>query len=70
MTLPADCHVHSEWSWDTGGPTSAAQGTMERTCARAEKIGLPAVVFTEHLDFEDRWRAEPRDVVDHLRPLI
>jgi histidinol-phosphatase (PHP family) len=36
--------VHSEWSWD------AAVGDMERTCARAVAIGLPALAFTEHLD--------------------
>lgn len=42
--LPADSHVHSEWSWD------AAFGDMARTCARAVEIGLPAVAFTEHLD--------------------
>ncbi|HEY1178859.1 MAG TPA: PHP domain-containing protein [Phytomonospora sp.] len=45
MILPADSHVHSEFSWD------AADGSMERTCARAVEIGLPAVAFTEHLDF-------------------
>ncbi|WP_155368389.1 PHP domain-containing protein [Catellatospora vulcania] len=44
MTLPADGHVHSEWSWD------AARGSMERTCARAVDLGLPAIAFTEHLD--------------------
>jgi histidinol-phosphatase (PHP family) len=44
MTLPADSHVHSEWSWD------APDGSMERTCARAVELGLPAVAFTEHLD--------------------
>jgi hypothetical protein len=43
MALPADGHVHSEWSWDTGDPRSAAAGTMERTCARAMRIGLPAL---------------------------
>jgi histidinol-phosphatase (PHP family) len=42
--LPADNHVHTEWSWD------AALGSMERSCARAIEIGLPAVAFTEHLD--------------------
>ncbi|GLY02686.1 PHP domain-containing protein [Actinoplanes sp. NBRC 101535] len=36
--------MHSEWSWDT---TAAS---MERTCARALHIGLPAVAFTEHFD--------------------
>jgi len=45
MGLPADGHVHSEWSWD------ANQGAMEATCARAMEIGLPAVSFTEHVDF-------------------
>ncbi|MFI6076215.1 PHP domain-containing protein [Actinoplanes sp. NPDC051343] len=42
--LPSDSHVHSEWSWDT------PVGDMERTCARAVSLGLPAVAFTEHLD--------------------
>ncbi len=44
--LTADAHVHSEWSWDTGAPA----GLMDQTCSRAVAIGLPAVVFTEHLD--------------------
>ena len=44
--LPPDNHVHSEWSWDTG-----AAASMELTCRRAVEIGLPAVAFTEHLDF-------------------
>ncbi|MBN9100280.1 MAG: PHP domain-containing protein [Pseudonocardia sp.] len=42
--LPADSHVHSEWSWD------AVAGDMAATCARAVAIGLPAVAFTEHVD--------------------
>ncbi len=44
MTVPADSHVHSEWSWD------AANGSMERSCAHAVDLGLPAIAFTEHLD--------------------
>jgi histidinol-phosphatase (PHP family) len=44
LTLPADSHVHTEWSWD------ARDGSMERTCARAVELGLPAVAFTEHAD--------------------
>ncbi|AEV85269.1 histidinol phosphatase [Actinoplanes sp. SE50] len=44
MTLPADSHVHSEWSWDT------RVGSMEGTCERAVAIGLPALAFTEHVD--------------------
>ena len=59
--LPADSHVHSEWSWDTGGPESDAKGTMVRTCERAIRIGLPTVIFTEHFDFDTSWRAEQQD---------
>jgi hypothetical protein len=55
--LTADSHVHSEWSWDTGGPDSDARGTMVDTCERAVRIGLPALFFTEHLDLDDTWRA-------------
>ena len=70
VELPADSHVHSEWSWDTGGPRSDAAGTMVRTCRRAVEIGLPAVVFTEHFDFEDRWRARPDDFDRAERSLL
>ena len=68
--LPADSHVHSEFSWDTGGPASAARGTMEATCARAVRIGLPALFFTEHLDLEDAWFSDPQDFGDHERHLL
>ena len=44
MTLPADSHVHSEFSWD------APRGDMERTCERAVEAGLTVIAFTEHLD--------------------
>jgi histidinol-phosphatase (PHP family) len=60
--LPADSHVHSEWSWDTGGPRSDAVGRMRATCERAVRIGLPALFFTEHLDVPGSWRAGPEDV--------
>jgi histidinol-phosphatase (PHP family) len=43
--LPADGHVHSQWSYD------APDGSMEQTCARAAAMGLPAVAFTEHADY-------------------
>lgn len=43
--LPADGHVHSEWSYD------APCGSMYRTCARAAAVGLPAIAFTEHADY-------------------
>jgi histidinol-phosphatase (PHP family) len=46
--LPADNHVHSEWSYDTFGRTS-----MVAECQRAAELGLPAIAFTEHLDFAD-----------------
>jgi histidinol-phosphatase (PHP family) len=58
MTLPADGHVHSEWSWD------AARGSMERTCARAVALGLPSVAFTEHVD-HTVWTAASAIPPDH-----
>lgn len=45
-TLPPDNHVHTHWSWDT-----ADSSTMRRACERAVQLGLPAIAFTEHLDF-------------------
>jgi len=46
MDLPADGHVHSQFSWD-----ARLVGDMEVTCAQAVDRGLPAVIFTEHVDF-------------------
>jgi histidinol-phosphatase (PHP family) len=45
VPLPADDHVHSEWSYDTG-----VDASMFETCREAVRLGLPAVAFTEHLD--------------------
>lgn len=64
MSLPADSHVHSEWSWDTGGPRSHAAGRMRATCARAVRIGLPAMLeffgFGPGSTPEDLWvKARP-----------
>jgi histidinol-phosphatase (PHP family) len=75
--LPADNHVHSEWSYDTSPDAS-----MVRTCEQAIAIGLPAVAFTEHLEFttagegdaitgiaaDARWwsRIKPLDVPGYL----
>lgn len=70
MTLPADSHVHSEWSWDTGGPASAAAGRMRATCAQAVRIGLEAIYFTEHLDVPGTWHAEPEDLMPHQQHLL
>jgi histidinol-phosphatase (PHP family) len=44
VNLPPDTHVHSEWSWD------APNGSMEKSCAQAVTVGLPAIAFTEHVD--------------------
>jgi len=38
--------VHSEWSWD-----ASMGASMADSCRRALEIGLPAVAFTEHVDF-------------------
>ncbi|BDZ49414.1 hypothetical protein GCM10025867_16550 [Frondihabitans sucicola] len=70
MTLPADTHVHSEWSWDTGGPRSDAAGRMRETCRVASRIGLATLVFTEHLDLDPEWRADPGDLLPHQRHLL
>jgi histidinol-phosphatase (PHP family) len=56
--LPADGHVHSEWSWD------APEGSMARTCARAVELGFPAVAFTEHAD-HTAWRVLANDLDQH-----
>jgi histidinol-phosphatase (PHP family) len=68
-TLPADAHVHSEWSWDWASHP-ASPGSMVRTCERAVLIGLPAVVFTEHLDFEDAWRVDDGDIGEHAQKYV
>jgi len=44
--MPGDNHVHSEWSYDTGPAAS-----MRSACQRALELGLPALAFTEHVDF-------------------
>jgi histidinol-phosphatase (PHP family) len=48
VMLPADNHVHSQFSWDTG-----VHASMVDTCRRAVEVGLPAVAFTEHVDFTE-----------------
>lgn len=62
--FPPDSHVHSEWSWD------ALDGSMERTCARAMDIGLPAVAFTEHADYTT-WTVPAGSALEqHYGPLV
>ena len=60
--LPADDHVHSEFSWDTGPHAS-----MRDACARAVELGVPAVAFTEHVDFT-RWSPGDVPLVPDHRP--
>lgn len=64
-SLPADGHVHSQFSWDAPG------GAMEETCERAVALGLPAVAFTEHVDYFE-WTVQPEDLEDypHLKPFV
>src|ERR1700759_4818320 len=49
VVVPADNHVHSEWSYDT-----TDQASMTGACERALDVGVTAIAFTEHLDFT-RW---------------
>lgn len=71
---PSDNHVHTQFSWDTGPDAS-----MEGACRRAVEIGLPAISFTEHVDFTvwgdgddqqgeivNRPRVKPVDVEGYL----
>lgn len=66
--LPGDTHAHSEWSWDAGA------GSMVGSCARAVRLGLPSIAFTEHAEFTRPVIAPPyRALIDeehrrHLRP--
>jgi histidinol-phosphatase (PHP family) len=57
---PPDNHVHTLFSWDT-----AESSTMLRACERAVAQGLPAIAFTEHLDFTV-WLDEDRATADGL----
>jgi histidinol-phosphatase (PHP family) len=70
--LPADAHVHTEFSWDAG------TGHMRRSCARAVALGLPAIAFTDHADFAPwpwsgavptGWRATVTDGLMTVPPL-
>jgi histidinol-phosphatase (PHP family) len=72
-----DNHVHTVWSYDT-----SAVASMAVCCEQAIDIGLPAIAFTEHLEFTDgghgdaigqiatdgRWwnRIKPLDVTGYL----
>lgn len=43
---------------------------MARTCARAVLIGLPVVIFTEHLDFADNWLVADGDIGTHAQKYV
>jgi histidinol-phosphatase (PHP family) len=62
MRLPADSHVHTEWSYD------ARRGSMEDSCARAVQLGLPAIAFTEHVD-HTVWTV-PLESIDPTDPVV
>ncbi|MGH2931205.1 MAG: PHP domain-containing protein, partial [Solirubrobacteraceae bacterium] len=69
--------MHTEWSYDT-----SASASMVRSCEQAIAVGLPAIAFTEHLEFtvggagdaihdvatDHRWwsRIKPLDVAGYL----
>ena len=57
---PPDNHVHTGWSWDTPTPRP-----MRKACERAVALGLPAIAFTEHLDFTV-WRPTTAATTDGL----
>jgi histidinol-phosphatase (PHP family) len=60
--LPPDNHVHTEWSWD-----APAEASMVRSCEQALAAGLPAVAFTDHLDFTTGTEAD-RITAEHIDP--
>ena len=60
--LPPDNHVHTQWSWDTPGDAS-----MVRSCEQALAVGVPAVAFTDHLDFTD-WTDGDQIGTENLDP--
>jgi histidinol-phosphatase (PHP family) len=60
--LPPDNHVHTEWSWD-----APAEASMVRSCEQALAAGVPAVAFTDHLDFTTGAEAD-RITAEHIDP--
>jgi histidinol-phosphatase (PHP family) len=60
--LPPDNHVHTEWSWD-----APAEASMRRSCEQALAAGVPAVAFTDHLDFTTGTEGD-RIAAEHIDP--
>jgi len=60
--LPPDNHVHTQWSWD-----APAEASMARACEQALTAGVPAVAFTDHLDFTIATDGD-RIAAEHIDP--
>jgi histidinol-phosphatase (PHP family) len=60
--LPPDNHVHTQWSWD-----APAEASMVRSCEQALALGVPAVAFTDHLDFTTGTDGD-RVTAEHIEP--
>src|SRR6516225_8780421 len=60
--LPPDNHVHTQWSWD-----APAGASMARSCEQALAAGVPALAFTDHLDFT-AWTDGDRIAEEHIDP--
>ena len=52
------------------GPDPESPRLNGPTCERAVQIGVPALVFTEHLDLEDAWRVEHGDIGEHAEKYV
>jgi histidinol-phosphatase (PHP family) len=61
VQLPADNHVHSQYSWD------ALAGAMEESCEQAVALGLPSIAFTEHADFSPTPVTDPDSLPGYWR---
>jgi histidinol-phosphatase (PHP family) len=57
-----DNHCHTQWSWDT-----MSDASMSRSCEQAISLGVPAVAFTDHLDFIDPV-AQDKVLIEGLDP--
>jgi histidinol-phosphatase (PHP family) len=62
VCLPSDNHVHTQWSWD-----APAEASMALSCEKALAAGIPAVAFTDHLDFT-AWTDFDQVAVEQLGP--
>ena len=62
ICLPSDNHVHTQWSWD-----APAEASMALSCEQALAAGIPAVAFTDHLDFTT-WTGEDQIAAEQLDP--